>query len=152
MGASFFCKGAGVKLENLVILGLSVALWGMWWKRNGRRLKRLLKSWQARLPRHYAKSEEACPHCQAKAQVTVKRLQTEGVPYVQIKSRRGRRKGLNTEGYACPNPECAYFRIRDAGRHALAGYGKDGQQHIQPSAARSAGRRSVVDGERCCIG
>jgi len=68
-----------VKLENLVILGLSLALWGMWWKRNGRKVKQLLKGWQARLPRHWhAKSREACPHCQAKAQVTVKRLQSEG--------------------------------------------------------------------------
>jgi len=34
---------------------------------------------------------------------------------------------VNTEGYACPNQQCAYFGITDAQIHALVGDGKHGQ-------------------------
>jgi hypothetical protein len=33
---------------------------------------------------------------------------------------------INTEGFACPNPQCAYFGITDARVHALVGDGKHG--------------------------
>jgi transposase-like protein len=39
---------------------------------------------------------------------------------------------VNTEGYACPNPQCTYFGITDAQLHALVGDGKHGHvEHIQ---------------------
>jgi transposase-like protein/IS1 family transposase len=34
---------------------------------------------------------------------------------------------VNTEGFACPNPQCAYCGITDAQIHALVGDGKHGQ-------------------------
>jgi hypothetical protein len=34
---------------------------------------------------------------------------------------------VNTEGYACPNHQCAYFGITEAHIHALVGDGKHGQ-------------------------
>ncbi len=33
---------------------------------------------------------------------------------------------MNTEGFACPNPQCAYFGITDGQIHALVGDGKHG--------------------------
>ncbi len=39
-------------------------------------------------------------------------------PWSEVKSRRGAPKRVNTEGYACPNPQCAYFGITDAHIHA----------------------------------
>ncbi len=36
-------------------------------------------------------------------------------PWRDLKSRRGRPKQSATDGFACPNPACAYFRITDAG-------------------------------------
>jgi transposase-like protein len=33
---------------------------------------------------------------------------------------------INIEGFACPNPHCAYFGITDARVHALVGDGKHG--------------------------
>jgi IS1 family transposase len=44
-----------------------------------------------------------------------------------VKSRRGAPKRVNTEGFACPNEQCAYFGITDAHIHALVGDGKHGQ-------------------------
>jgi hypothetical protein len=67
-----------------------------------------------------------CPGC---------RLASPGVepasapirPWVEVKSRRGAPKRVNTEGFACPNQQCAYFGITDAHIHALVGDGKHGQ-------------------------
>ena len=44
-----------------------------------------------------------------------------------MKSRRGAPKRVNTDGYACPNQQCAYFGITEAHIHALVGDGKHGQ-------------------------
>jgi IS1 family transposase len=47
-------------------------------------------------------------------------------PWREVKSRRGAPKRVNTDGYACPNPQCAYFGNTDAQIHALVGDGKHG--------------------------
>jgi hypothetical protein len=39
-------------------------------------------------------------------------------PWSEVKSRRGAPKRVNTEGFACPNQQCAYFGITDAHFHA----------------------------------
>jgi len=46
-----------------------------------------------------------------------------------MKSRRGAPKRVNTEGFACPNPQCSYSGITDAHIHALVGDGKHG--HVE---------------------
>ena len=48
-------------------------------------------------------------------------------PWPEVKSRRGAPKRVNTEGFACPNQQCAYFGITDARVHALVGDGKHGR-------------------------
>jgi transposase-like protein len=48
-------------------------------------------------------------------------------PWCEMKSRRGAPKRVNTEGFACPNPQCPYARITDAGVHALVGDGTHGR-------------------------
>jgi hypothetical protein len=47
-------------------------------------------------------------------------------PWREVKSRRGAPKRIPTEGFACPNQQCAYFGITDAHIHALVGDGKHG--------------------------
>ena len=39
-------------------------------------------------------------------------------PWHEVKSRRGAPKRVKTEGFACPNQQCAYFGITDAQIHA----------------------------------
>ena len=51
-------------------------------------------------------------------------------PWREVKSRRRVPKRVNTQGYACPNPQCSYFCITDAQIHALVGDGKHG--HAEP--------------------
>jgi IS1 family transposase/transposase-like protein len=48
-------------------------------------------------------------------------------PWCEVKSRRGAPKRINTEGFACPNPQCQYFGNTDAHFHALVGDGKHGR-------------------------
>jgi len=53
-------------------------------------------------------------------------------PWCEVKSHWGASKRVNTEGYDCPNQQCAYFGITDAHIHALVGDGKHGHaEHIQ---------------------
>ena len=47
-------------------------------------------------------------------------------PWREVKSRRGAPKRIHTEGFACPNQQCAYFGITDAHIHALVGDGRHG--------------------------
>ena len=47
----------------------------------------------------------------------------------EVKSRRGAPKRVKTEGYACPNLQCASFGITDAQIHALVGDGRHG--HVE---------------------
>jgi hypothetical protein len=47
-------------------------------------------------------------------------------PWREVKSRRGAPKRVNTEGFACPNPQCPYSGITDAHIHALVGDGTHG--------------------------
>jgi hypothetical protein len=49
------------------------------------------------------------------------------VPYAQHQSPRGRKKTIDTQGYACPHSDCDYFRNTDAAVHALIGYGHHGR-------------------------
>ncbi len=48
-------------------------------------------------------------------------------PWSEVKGRRGAPKRIDTQGFACPNPQCTYFGISDAHRHALVGDGKHGR-------------------------
>ena len=48
-------------------------------------------------------------------------------PWSEVKSRRGAPKRVNTDGFACPNPQCAYCGITDAHLHALVGDGRHGR-------------------------
>jgi IS1 family transposase len=74
----------------------------------------------------------ACRHCQAQAKVPTSPSQPPAllpVPaYNQLKSKRGRPKKINTQGYACPNQKCLYYGCTDAAFHALVGDGCHGKE------------------------
>ncbi len=48
-------------------------------------------------------------------------------PWRELKSRRGAPRRIATDGFACPNPACAYYRITNAEVHALVGDGTHGK-------------------------
>ncbi len=75
------------------------------------------------------RSPDDCPACRL---ASTRSLGAEPVPapmrpWREKKSRRGAPKRVNTEGFACPNPQCPYAGITDAGVHALVGDGTHGR-------------------------
>ena len=113
-------------LEHLlVVLLLYVVLRILWQRHQQSRRKRKKKGkrrqWQPKSPKD-------CPSCQAGVKVSLFRAQRRVKPWKEVKSPRGRKKTIPTEGYACPNAECRYVGITDAAIHALVGNGKGGKQ------------------------
>ena len=77
------------------------------------------REWEARNPKK-------CPACRAGVCLPALHPKRQVTPWKQVKSTRGRKKGIDTHGHCCLNPLCIYFRITDAAIHALVGNGKDG--------------------------
>src|SRR3712207_2401050 len=61
-------------------------------------------------------------------------------PWHERKSRRGAPKRIPTDGFACPNRRCSYYRMTDAHIHALVGDGTHGkQERIQTFRCQACG-------------
>ena len=61
-------------------------------------------------------------------------------PWRELKSRRGAPKRIVTDGFACPNHGCAYYRVTDAAVHALVGDGAHGKhERIQTFRCQACG-------------
>ena len=75
------------------------------------------------------RTPDDCPACRRASTLSLVGgpVPTPVRPWCEVKSRRGAPKRVNTEGFACPNPQCAYFGNTDAREHALVGDGKHGR-------------------------
>ena len=74
------------------------------------------------------RTPDDCPVCRLASTASSGGSPAPGLvrPWCEVKSRRGAPKRIDTEGYACPNPQCRYCGITDAQMHALVGDGKHG--------------------------
>ena len=72
------------------------------------------------------RTPKSCADCQHEPILAVPE-QRQVTPWRELKSRRGRKKQIDTEGYACWNEQCAYYGVTDAQVHALVGYGHHGK-------------------------
>jgi transposase-like protein len=80
------------------------------------------------------RSPDDCPACHSSSTISagVRPAPALVRPWSEVKSRRGAPKRIDTEGFACPNPQCQYFGNTDTHFHALVGDGKHGRaQRIQ---------------------
>lgn len=78
------------------------------------------------------RTPDDCQHCRVVAGAPPVVVARSVAPYAQRKSRRGRKKTIDTRGHACPIPDCNYRGITDRAVHALVGYSHHGQaQPIQ---------------------
>ena len=75
------------------------------------------------------RTAEDCPECQAKVRAGGGLGMTRPTvrPWREVRSRRGRKKEVETDGQACWNKACAYYGIADGQVHALVGYGGHGR-------------------------
>jgi IS1 family transposase len=88
------------------------------------------------------RTPDNCPICCQQAAVTPScaPVQPTVTPWREIRSRRGAPKRIATQGFACPNRTCLYYRITDAQIHALVGDGMDGRhEHIQTFRCQACG-------------
>ena len=133
-----------MRIERWIILILGIALLRAWWKPYRRRIRRWWQRAKDQMPRQlHPKSPEECPLCQVEvAGITEPISDIQAVEsYRESKSRRGRKKTIQTEGYACPYPDCQYFGVTEAQRHALVGFGKLGEnKDIQRLRCQACGR------------
>jgi hypothetical protein len=129
-----------VRLDSLlcgVVLGL--VMWQVW-----RKQRRWVRRWwlkaAERLPRQWHPAcDQACEQCRSSVHVTLVQATKNVPPYASSKSRRGAKKRLSSEGYACPCRECVYFGNNHAAEHALVGYGKLGADQHQRWRCQACG-------------
>jgi len=87
-----------------------------------------------------AKTPKDCPACQSGLQLAIRPIRREVKPWLEWKSKRGRKKTIQTQGHACLNEGCEYYGIRDEQVHALVGNGKRGaRSDIQTLKCQSCG-------------
>jgi hypothetical protein len=75
------------------------------------------------------KTADDCPLCRAEQESPHAKPGDRPTPppWHDIRSRRGRKKTISTQGYACNDPNCIYYHIMDEDIHALVGYGSHGK-------------------------
>lgn len=117
-----------------VLLLLVIVLWlPTLWRHSRRRIRRIWERTRDRFPRRWKpRTPKNCPHCCGEIALSSFAINREVTAYAERKSSRGRKKGISTQGYACPHVGCEYYGVTDEERHALVGNGKRGKGgHIQ---------------------
>ena len=93
------------------------------------------------------KTPDDCAICREEKGSPAKEVHPCQLPrrWSEVRNRRGRQKSLSTQGYACINRKCAYFRVMDERVHALVGYGHHGKnERIQGWMCQACGRKFTV--------
>ena len=76
------------------------------------------------------RTPEDCPACCRGSRPASQRVPQRQVrPWGEVKNRRGKRKQINTAGYAWVNQSCDYYGITDASVHALVGMAGTGREN-----------------------
>lgn len=130
--------------EQILIVLLAIlviaSIWRLWFWRNGRR-----KTIQTGHPfpfwRRWKPSDPSrCECCVAEAEpsdVLEPRPTVEA--WSAYKSKRGRKKVIDSSGHCCPNSVCRYHLNPDAAVHALASNGRHGRQDIRQWVCQACG-------------
>ena len=93
------------------------------------------------------KTPDDCTNCRKEKTSPAKEAQTCQLPrpWSEVRNRRGRQKSIVTQGYACNNRKCAYYRVMDERVHALVGYGHQGKnERIQDLMCQACGKKFTV--------
>ncbi len=110
---------AAIAIESIVIL---VILGLVLWERKGRTFKRWWKAWRAK-PKWerqlQARTLEGCQDCRLADREHMPERTKARQPWREVKSRRGRPKTHDSNGQACMEPTCVYYKDTDADYHAL---------------------------------
>ena len=124
-------------IYELLIIGLiamlviSLVLVDRFWPRKKR--KGTVVSHPIPLWRRWRPSDPTqCDCCRVEAQSSESTLVALPMPaWSSQRSKRGRKKTINSMGHFCPNPECRYHQNPDPQKHALVSNGRHGRQRIR---------------------
>ena len=114
-------------LEILILLVISLSIYA--WMRHGAALRRWwAELWKKRRGRRQLKpkSPEVCPWCTVWSHILPGHGHRHARPWREVRGKSGRRKTVDTRGYACQNPACEYYRVTDPAIRALVSAGKRG--------------------------
>ena len=128
----------------LILLCLLAIIWIRQWARDRIQAEAAPK---LKTPRPLKpKTAEDCPFCRAEKEKREDPQPKQPLkPWLEVKSPRGRKKTLSTQGHSCPNPTCTYFGIIDENIHALVWYGRHGKtDRIQDLRCQACGRKISV--------
>ena len=116
-----------LEIVLLFTISAAIALWVRYEKRLWRWWQALWKK-QRKPPTLKPRSPEACPRCAVGLSRLPWRARREIVPWGEVKGQAGRKKRVDTKGYACMNRKCMYHRVSDPAVHALVSEGKRGMR------------------------
>ena len=114
-------------LEILILFVVSLSIYA--WMRHGSAIRRWwAELWKKRRGRRQLKpkSPEVCPKCTIWSHILPGHGQQHARPWSEVRGKSGRRKRVDTRGYACQNPVCEYYRVTDPAIHALVSAGRRG--------------------------
>jgi hypothetical protein len=130
--------------ELLIIVLMAVLIIGIvfsdWFaprkKRNSSTVSHPIPLWRRWRP----SDPSRCDCCRAEAQApepTSVALPIEA--WSAQRSKRGRKKSVDSMGHFCPNPDCKYHENRDPKTHALVSNGRHGRQGIRQWVCQACG-------------
>lgn len=93
------------------------------------------------------KTADDCALCQVEKGSPPPKPETRPTPppWSDVRSRRGRKKTISTQGYACNDPDCIYYHVMDEEIHALVGYGSHGKREkIQDLMCQACKKKFTV--------
>ena len=126
------------------------------WQSKRREVKRWWKGWRAKPKRARQlrpRTPEDCQDCRlAEAERGPERVKARE-RWSDVKSRRGRPKVHDSEGQACMNPRCVYYKDTDAAYHALRWDGKrNACEKTDQWECGDVGASTRHGWARCCTG
>jgi transposase-like protein/IS1 family transposase len=121
-----------VIVEGLILLLLWMFVWGHC-------LHALLTRWRGRpqrTKREWApkpRTPDDCPTCRLEQRLALRDTQRTARAWRDVKSRQGRPKTHDTDGQACMEPSCEYYKDTDGTHHALRWDGTRNKSEATPS-------------------
>ena len=79
------------------------------------------------------RTPDDCPVCRLEQRLTLQDNARTARPWSEVKSRRGRPKTHGTDGQACMEPSCEYYKDTDGTHHALRWDGTRNKSEATPS-------------------
>lgn len=121
-----------IHFQQIIIIFLLYLLWTKY----ERQIKKWWKAWRTkpRQPRQLRpRSPRDCEQCYIEHILSAPYICTPPPPWQDVKSPRGRPKEYDSQGFACMNESCPYYKITDQHIHALR---RDGTRNQCEAAAQ----------------